>query len=104
MADNERDDFPTNGAIHPTPTGQTPTPTSTGSGSILTLLTIGTSVMFFFMLMVLAFHEIPASNKDLFNVLLGVLGTAWGGSIIGFFFGSSSSNKLKDDIISRMSR
>ena len=55
--------------------------------------------MFFAMLLVLAFHPIPSENKDLFNVLLGVLGTAWGGSIIGYFFGSSSGSKGKDDLL-----
>ena len=95
---------PTSGETQVIPTGLTPMPMNTGSPSILTVLTAGTSLMFFAMLLVLAFHEIPASNKDLFNVLLGVLGTSWGGSIIGYFFGSSSSSKAKDDTISRMTR
>lgn len=80
--------------IQKTPIGPIPTPRELpGFGSILTRLTMGTSLMFFAMLLVLAFHTIPSSNKDLFNVLLGVLGTAWGGSIIGYFFGSSMESK-----------
>ena len=95
---------PTSGATQVIPTGPTPTPMSTGSSLILPQLALITSGMFFTMLLVLAFREIPASNKGLFDVMLGVLGTAWGGSIIGYFFGSSSSSKDKDDTISRMTR
>ena len=93
---------PTSGAIPPIPTGPTPTPTNPGCNLIIHRLTLGTTLMFFSMLLILAFCPIPDKNKDLFNVLLGVLGTAWGGSIIGFFFGSSSASQAKDETINRM--
>lgn len=54
-------------------------------------LTIG----FFGLIGILSFHPLPAENKDLVNILLGALGTAWVASM-SFFFGSSSGSRSKD--------
>jgi len=113
MADNERDDFPTSGAIQPTPTGPTPMPMNTGtpmevesaktSAFITKFLVVFLATLFFTMVMVLAFRELPKDSKDLFNyALVGVAGLL--AIIVNYQYGSSSASKAKDDTISRILR
>lgn len=45
----------------------------------------------------------PEQNKDMINAMLGVLGTIWTLQM-NYFFGSSSSNRAKDDTISDMAK
>jgi dolichol kinase len=56
---------------------------------------------FLLMLVIMAFHTVPTENKDLVDTLLGVLGTAFAG-VVGYFFGSNSSSKVKDATIASM--
>ncbi|HKR04423.1 MAG TPA: hypothetical protein VJY62_07280 [Bacteroidia bacterium] len=53
---------------------------------------------FIFMVIVIAFFEIPPKNERLFDLLLGgVIGTT--GSIFAYYFGSSKGSKDKTDIL-----
>lgn len=46
--------------------------------------------------------DIPPQNKDMFNILLGMLVTVWGVAV-KYYFGSSASSQAKDDTISKLS-
>lgn len=67
------------------------------------LLSLIVTFGFFFCIYRLQNTEVPASNRDLFNIMLGSLGTVWI-KCIGFFFDSSSSSKTKDEIIGNMAQ
>lgn len=60
-------------------------------------ITIG----FFLLLVLLAFRDIPSSNKDVLMAMVGVLGTAWVG-VTTYYFGTSSGSKAKDAVIGRI--
>lgn len=64
---------------------------------LATFVTLG----FFGILTYMLFRDVPASNKDILNVMLGSLGTAWL-SIVGYYFGSSAGSKDKDSQISKL--
>jgi hypothetical protein len=42
--------------------------------------------MFFVMMLVMSYHEVPDKNRDLLNTLLGVLAGTGFASVVGFFF------------------
>jgi len=44
------------------------------------------------------FNVVPLANKDILNIMIGVLGTAWI-SIIGFYFGNSQGSQQKDILL-----
>lgn len=48
---------------------------------------------------VLAFVEIPESNRDLFNTFLGALLSVGLGSVVSYWLGSSQSSAGKDRTI-----
>lgn len=58
--------------------------------NILYYLT-GVSVIsaFIFILVVLAFHEIPESNREIFVHILGIIEGSFVGGLVATFFGSS---------------
>ncbi len=58
---------------------------------------------FFFCMYRLSTSDVPASNRDIFNGMTGVLGTVWI-KVIGFFFDSSASSKAKDETISEIAK
>lgn len=58
------------------------------------LITVG----FFALLGMTAFHEIPAANQTIINIMIGVLGTAWVAAI-QYFYGSTSGSVAKNNII-----
>ncbi|MGH9432533.1 MAG: hypothetical protein ACRD3T_13410 [Terriglobia bacterium] len=58
------------------------------------LVTLG----FFGLLYWMAMREIPATNKDVLNIMLGSLGTAWV-AVIGYYFGSSSGSDRKTELL-----
>lgn len=62
------------------------------------LLALITTIGFFGCLWILADKELPQGNKDLLNILLGVLATSFT-TQMQYFFGSSSSGKAKDATI-----
>jgi len=56
--------------------------------SVPLVLVVIISVGFFGLMGVLAFHTVPAENKDALEAMLGILGTAFTG-LVGYYFGSS---------------
>jgi hypothetical protein len=63
-------------------------------GVLMLLLTLG----FFGLLGYLAVAEVPVGNKDMLNIMLGALGTAWTGGVT-YYFGSSAGADAKDRVI-----
>jgi hypothetical protein len=49
----------------------------------------------------LLFHAVPASNKDMVNIFLGIEGSSVTG-VIGYYFGSSKGSAAKDITISNL--
>jgi hypothetical protein len=65
------------------------------------LLAIAVTLGFFGLLSYMLKWDVPKENKDMLNIMLGSLGTAWV-SIVGFYFGSSKSSQAKDETISKL--
>ena len=63
-------------------------------GTLMMLLTGG----FFGLIGYLASHDVPAGNRDLLNIMLGSLGTAWTGGVT-YYYGSSAGAAVKDKAI-----
>jgi uncharacterized membrane protein len=53
---------------------------------------------FFGMLTGLMFNTIPNDNRDIINVMLGTLGTAWIG-VTGYYFGSTKGSEAKSALL-----
>jgi hypothetical protein len=67
---------------------------------LATAVTSGYFGVLFFMLI----HGLPPnSNSEVMFVMLGTLGTTWGG-VIAYYFGSSAGSKEKTDAINKMVR
>jgi hypothetical protein len=62
------------------------------------VLAIGVTSGFFGILTFMLLHEVPASSKDVLNLMLGSLGTAWI-SVMSYYFGSSSGSVRKDAML-----
>ena len=58
------------------------------------------SIGFFSLLVVLAFHQVPESSRDLLNVMLGALGVAWT-SMVKFFYGGSKDDVAVNEMLHR---
>lgn len=58
-------------------------------------------VGFFALLFLLIMSEIPEINTDLLNLVVGALIGSFA-SVVGYFFGSSSSSAKKDETIDSM--
>ncbi len=65
------------------------------------LLAFFITVGFFGLLGFLMMYEVPKENKDILNVMLGSLGTAWLG-VVHFFYSSSVGSKDKDATIEKL--
>lgn len=65
------------------------------------LLAISVTAGFFGLLAYMVKFDVPASNKDMLNIMLGSLGTAWV-SIVSFYFGSSKGSDDKNKIIDKL--
>ncbi len=65
------------------------------------LLAISVTAGFFGLLTYMVKFDVPAANKDILNIMLGSLGTAWV-SIVGFYFGSSKGSDDKNKIIDKL--
>lgn len=63
-------------------------------------LACGVTAGFFGLLGFLLRHAPPAESKDVLNIMLGSLGTAWV-SIVAYYFGSSSGSAAKTELMAR---
>lgn len=52
------------------------------------------------LLVMLSLHRVPQENKDAFMLALGMVSTGVA-SVWGYYFGSSSGSKAKDDVIAK---
>lgn len=64
------------------------------------ILAYGVTAGFFGLLSFLLRHDLPAGSKDVLNIMLGSLGTAWI-SIVTYYFGSSAGSDKKTDLMGR---
>lgn len=62
------------------------------------ILAYGVTLGFFGLLSFLLRREIPNASKDVLNVMLGSLGTAWI-SIISYYFGTTANSSRKDEML-----
>lgn len=58
---------------------------------------------FVFIVLVLAFHEIPETNRELFIHLMGIIEGAFVGGLVASFFGSSKKEHEHIDVNSETS-
>lgn len=65
------------------------------------VLAVGVTFGFFALLAIMAFYTVPVPNQAPLNIMIGALGSAFGG-IVGFYFGSSSGSQAKDATIRDM--
>ena len=65
------------------------------------MLALIVTVGFFFCIYRTSVTAIPEANRDVYNVMIGVLGTVWV-KAMSFFYDSSASSKRKDDTINSM--
>jgi len=57
---------------------------------------------FFGILLLMTLRSLPEQNRDLVNIVLGSLGTAWV-SIIGYYFGTSAGSARKTELLAKPS-
>ena len=62
------------------------------------ILAYSVTVGFFGLLYFLSRRAVPPESRDLLNIMLGTLGTAWV-SVITYYFGSSAGSDRKTEII-----
>lgn len=59
--------------------------------------------VFMFVVLILAFHEIPETNRELFIHLMGIIEGAFVGGLVSSFFGSSKKEHEHSDTSSETS-
>lgn len=59
-------------------------------------ITIGFFGVLYFMLV----RQVPDSSRDILNIMLGVLGTAWTG-VISYYYGSTSHSMAKTELLAK---
>lgn len=74
-----------------------------GKHSAQIILALLTAAGFFFCIFHMLTSEFPKDNKDALNSLLGVLTTIFTLQM-NFFFGSSSTSKMKDETVADIAR
>lgn len=67
------------------------------------ILAYGVTIGFFGVLAAIMFCTIPGSSRDVLNIMLGSLGTAWTG-VIAYYFGSSSGSDRKTELLANSTR
>lgn len=71
------------------------------SKNTLGILALGVTLGFFGMLTWMLNYDVPAGNKDILNIMLGSLGSAWIG-ITSYFFGSSAGAQRNGEAIRKI--
>lgn len=61
-------------------------------------LVVSTTIGFFSMLGLIVLRPLPNESKDIINVMLGSVATAWG-TIVMYHFGSSAGSAKKTDMM-----
>jgi hypothetical protein len=64
------------------------------------LLALVVTLGFFGVLTFMLFQAVPKDSRDVLNIMLGSLGTAWI-SIIAYYFGSSSGSAQKTELLAK---
>jgi len=67
------------------------------------VLAIGITLGFFGVLGVVGLHGVVQQSRDLVNVMLGALGTAWV-SVVTYYFGSSAGSDRKTDLLASVQK
>lgn len=65
-----------------------------------TVLAAGVTIGFFTILGWMLHRPVPEANRDVMNIMLGSLGTAWI-SIISYYFGSSRGSDMKTTLLAQ---
>ena len=65
------------------------------------LLAYGVTIGFFGLLIFLVRHEVAPASRDLLNIMLGTLGSAWT-AVVSYYFGSSAGSRDKDNTIKQI--
>lgn len=71
------------------------------SKNTLPILTLLITLGFFGLLTFMLMYDVPTANKDILNIMLGSLGTAWI-TVVAFYFGSSQGSKANGDVIRKI--
>ena len=66
------------------------------------ILAFGVTIGFFGLLIFQVRHEVAPASRDLLNIMIGTLGSAWV-SVITYYFGSSAGSREKDATIGKLS-
>jgi len=64
-------------------------------------LGVGVTAGFFGVLAFMLTQEVPSGSRDVLNIMLGSLGTAWI-QVMAYYFGSSSGSERKTAIMAKM--
>ncbi|KND61207.1 hypothetical protein BVER_03096 [Candidatus Burkholderia verschuerenii] len=64
------------------------------------VLAMVVTIGFFGIMLLMTVHPTPPLNRDLVNIILGSLGTAWI-SIIGYYFGTSAGSARKTELMAQ---
>ena len=65
-------------------------------------LAVSVTIGFFGLLWAASYHEVPEGNRQMVDIMIGALGTAWVG-IITYYFGSSAGADHKSDLLAKRS-
>ena len=65
------------------------------------ILAFGITAGFFGILTWMLKHDVPQASRDVLNIMLGSLGTAWI-AVVTYYFGSSAGSARKDETIAKM--
>jgi len=66
------------------------------------ILAYGITFGFFSLLLFMLFNEVPNGSRDLLNILMGALASAWAG-VVAYYFGSSSGSSEKTKLLAQAS-
>ena len=76
----------------------------TGKRDYIVPILAGVVTIGFFGLLALMFYSVvPIENRQIIDIMIGSLGTAWI-TIVGYYFGSSMGSQKKDETIQGLSK